>query len=139
MKRRESLSLDPELRLTNLIDVVFAILIVFMITAPLMSQGVKVDLPQAQAASLDEKKSIQVTVTKDREIIINDEPTNQSSFEQDFRRIWTGEQETAVIINCDRTIPYGFVMELVTAVQRQGGKRLGFLTDPGQTARRKRK
>ncbi|HKP95042.1 MAG TPA: biopolymer transporter ExbD [Fibrobacteria bacterium] len=131
MRRRESLRPNPELNLVNLIDVLFAILIVFMITAPLMSQGVKVELPKAQAASLEEKKAVQVTVTKEREILINEMPSDQSSFEKDFRNAWTGDDETAIIINSDQTVPYGFVMELVAAVQRQGGKRLGFLTDPG--------
>src|SRR5687767_2762401 len=130
MRKRESLRPNPELNLVNLIDVLFAILIVFMITAPLMSQGVKVELPKAQAASLEEKKSIQVTVTKEREILINEMPSDPRGFEKDFRSVWTGDEETAIIINSDQTIPYGFVMELVAAIQRQGGKRLGFLTDP---------
>ena len=134
MRRRESLRLNPELNLVNFIDVLFAILIVFMITAPLMSQGVKVELPKAQAASLEEKKSIEVTVTKEREILINERPSHPRGFEKDFRQIWTGDEEMAIIINSDQNIPYGFVMELVAAIQRQGGKRLGFLTDPS-TAR----
>jgi biopolymer transport protein TolR len=130
MRKRESLRPNPELNLVNLIDVLFAILIVFMITAPLMSQGVKVELPKAQAASLEEKKSIQVTVTKEREILINETASDPAGFEKDFRKIWTGDDEMAIIINSDQTVPYGFVMELVAAIQRQGGKRLGFLTDP---------
>jgi biopolymer transport protein ExbD/biopolymer transport protein TolR len=131
MRKRESLRPNPELNLVNLIDVLFAILIVFMITAPLMSQGVKVELPKAQAASLEEKKAIQVTVTKEREILINETPSDPVGFEKDFRSVWTGDDETAIVINSDQSVPYGFVMELVAAVQRQGGKRLGFLTDPG--------
>jgi biopolymer transport protein TolR len=130
MRKRESLKPNPELNLINLIDVLFAILIVFMITAPLMSQGVKVELPKAQAASLEEKKAIQVTVTKEREILINETPSDPASFEKDFRQVWTGDEETAIVINSDQSVPYGYVMELVAAVQRQGGKRLGFLTDP---------
>jgi biopolymer transport protein TolR len=131
MRKRESLKPNPELNLINLIVVLFAILIVVMITAPLMSQGVKVELPKAQAASLEEKKAIQVTVTKEREILINESPSDPVSFEKDFRTVWTGDEETAIVINSDQSVPYGYVMELVAAVQRQGGKRLGFLTDPG--------
>ena len=55
MRRRESLKPNPELNLINLIDVLFCILIVFMITAPLMSQGVKVELPKAQAEEMKKK------------------------------------------------------------------------------------
>jgi len=132
MKRRESIQLNSEMNLTNMIDVIFAILVVFMITAPLMSQGVKVELPKAQAASIDVLKNINVTITEDREIIINEEiPTDELGFQNDFRSVWNGDEETVVIFNADRRIPYGFVMKLVAAAQREGAKKLGFLTEPG--------
>jgi len=130
MRRRESLRVNAELNIINLLDVIFAILVVFMITAPLMSQGVKVELPKAQASSLEEKKAIEITVTKEREILINETASDAQSFEKDFRTIFSGDEETAIIVNADQTVPYGFIMELVAAVHRQGGKRLGFLTDP---------
>ena len=132
MKRRESIQLNSEMNLTNMIDVIFAILVVFMITAPLMSQGVKVELPEAQAESIDVLKNINVTITEDREIILNDEiPTDELGFQKDFRALWTGDDETVVIFNADRRVPYGVVMKLVAAAQREGDKKLGFLTEPG--------
>ena len=134
MRRKGSLDLNPEINMTNMIDIIFSILVVFMITAPLMSQGVKVDLPKAQAASMDEKKSINVTITKEREIIINSEiPSDPQSFRKDFRNVWDGDEETVVVWNADQTVPYGFVINLVTEAQKEGAKRLGFLTDPSQT------
>jgi biopolymer transport protein ExbD/biopolymer transport protein TolR len=138
MRRRESLKLNAELNIINLVDVIFAILVVFMITAPLMSQGVKVELPKAQAASLEEKKAVEVTITKEREILINELPSDLQGFEKDFRAVFTGDEETAIIINSDQTVPYGIVMEVVAAVHRQGGKRLGFLTDPSTPKKKKR-
>ena len=130
MRRRESLKVNAELNIINLIDVIFAILVVFMITAPLMSQGVKVELPKAQASSLEEKKSINITITKQREILVNEMASDVQSFDKDFRNVFTGDSETAIVINCDQSVPYGFVMEIIADVQREGGKRLGFLTDP---------
>ena len=130
MRRRESLKVNAELNIINLIDVIFAILVVFMITAPLMSQGVKVELPKAQASSLEEKKSVNVTITKQREILVNEMASDLQSFEKDFRSAFSGDPETAIVNNCDQSVPYGFVMQIIAAVQRQGGKRLGFLTDP---------
>jgi biopolymer transport protein ExbD/biopolymer transport protein TolR len=56
MKRSRGKSLNQEMNITNMIDVVFAILIVFLISAPLMSQGVRVDLPNAEAPTLEQKK-----------------------------------------------------------------------------------
>ncbi len=122
-----------------MIDVIFAILVVFMITAPLMSQGIKVDLPQAKSASIDEKKSINVTINKDREIIINDIPSDINGFKNDFRSVWTGDQQTIIIVNSDKSVPYGFVMQLVAQAQEEGAKRIGFLTDPSSTTKRFKK
>ena len=135
MRRRESLRVNADLNLINLIDVIFAILVVFMITAPLMSQGVKVELPKTQAASLEEKKAVEVTITKEREILINETASDILDFEKDFRAVFTGDPETAIIVNSDQSVPYGFVMQVVAAVQRQGGKRMGFLTDPSVRGR----
>jgi biopolymer transport protein TolR len=130
MRRREPLRVNAELNLVNIIDVIFAILVVFMITAPLTTQGIKVDLPQTQAGSVEEKDALEITITREREILIGEKATSLQGFERDFRAAFSGDPETAILINSDRTVPYGIVMEIVAAVNRQGGKRLGFLTDP---------
>lgn len=136
MRRREPLRVNAELNLVNIIDVIFAILVVFMITAPLSTQGVKVDLPQSHAGSVDEQKALEITITRDREILIDNTASSLQSFENDFRAAFSGDPETAILINGDRTVPYGIVMEVVAAVNRQGGKKLGFLTDPQAAGRR---
>ena len=130
MRKRQALHPNPELNLVNLIDVLFAILIVFMITAPLMSQGVKVDLPKAQSAALEEKKTVEVTVTAGRDILVNGAATDRAGFETAFRKAWNGDAAAAIVINSDQTIPYGAVMDVVAAIQRMGGSRLAFLTEP---------
>jgi biopolymer transport protein TolR len=136
MRRREPLRANAELNLVNIIDVIFAILVVFMITAPLATQGVKVELPSAQAGSVDEKDALEITITREREILIGRTPTTLQAFERDFRAAWGGNPETPILINGDRAVPYGIVMEVVSAVNRQGGKKLGFLTDPQAAGRR---
>ena len=135
MRRRESLKVNAELNLVNIIDVIFAILVVFMITAPLATQGVKVDLPKAKAGGIEEKKAVHVTITREREILIDETASSARAFEKDFRAAFDGDPETAVMIHADRAVPYGLVVELVAAVQRQGGARIGFLTDPSSGGR----
>ena len=68
MKRSRGKELKQEMNLTNMIDIVFSILIVFIISAPLMSQGVKVDLPKAEAPTMEQEKLLKVSITKDEEI-----------------------------------------------------------------------
>lgn len=126
MKRSRGKELKQEMNLTNMIDIVFSILIVFIISAPLMSQGVKVDLPKAEAPTMEQEKLLKVSITKNEEIYIADMMVDFSSFNSVFKSLWNGEM--AVVINSDEDVHYGLVMKVVTQVQKLGVTKLGFLT-----------
>ena len=126
MKRSRGKELKQEMNLTNMIDIVFAILIVFMISAPLMSQGVKVDLPKAEAPTMEQEKLLKVSITKNEELYIADMMVDFGSFNNVFKSLWNGEM--AVVINADESVNYGLVMKVVTQVQKLGVTKLGFLT-----------
>ena len=126
MKRSRGKELKQEMNLTNMIDIVFSILIVFIISAPLMSQGVKVDLPKAEAPTMEQEKLLKVSITKDDEIYIADMMVDFDSFNSVFQSLWNGEM--AVVINSDENVHYGLVMKVVTQVQKLGVTKLGFLT-----------
>ncbi|MCQ2102744.1 MAG: biopolymer transporter ExbD [Fibrobacter sp.] len=126
MKRSRGKELKQEMNLTNMIDIVFAILIVFIISAPLMSQGVKVDLPKAEAPTMEQEKLLKVSITKKEEIYIADMMVDFHSFNNVFKSLWNGEM--AVVINADEDVNYGLVMKVVTQVQKLGVTKLGFLT-----------
>jgi biopolymer transport protein ExbD/biopolymer transport protein TolR len=129
-RRRRKRKISAELNLTNLIDVVFTLLIVFMITAPMMTQGVQVDLPKAEAENIEVAESIQVSVTGRNEIYINQERTNLIDFRRRFRDVFGGRLETPVFINADSKVPYGLVIRVIADVQKAGVVKLGFLTNP---------
>ena len=138
MKRSRGKELKQEMNLTNMIDIVFAILIVFIISAPLMSQGVKVDLPKAEAPTMEQEKLLKVSITKNEEIYIADMQVDFDGFNNVFKSLWNGEM--AVVINADESVNYGLVMKIVTKVQKLGVTKLGFLTlnpkeTPGKRAR----
>ena len=126
MKRSRGKELKQEMNLTNMIDVVFAILIVFIISAPLMSQGVKVDLPKAEAPTMEQEKLLKVSITKNEELYIADMMVDFASFNNVFKSLCNGEM--AVVINADESVNYGLVMKVVTQVQKLGVTKLGFLT-----------
>ena len=126
MKRSRGKELKQEMNLTNMIDIVFSILIVFIISAPLMSQGVKVDLPKAEAPTMEQEKLLKVSITKDEKIYIADMQVDFGSFNNVFKSLWNGEM--AVVINADESVNYGLVMKVVTQVQKLGVTKLGFLT-----------
>jgi biopolymer transport protein ExbD/biopolymer transport protein TolR len=126
VKRSRGKELKQEMNLTNMIDIVFSILIVFIISAPLMSQGVKVDLPKAEAPTMEQENLLKVSITKNEEIYIADMQVDFGSFNNVFKSLWNGDM--AVVINSDEDVHYGLVMKVVTQVQKLGVTKLGFLT-----------
>lgn len=126
MKRSRQKNLNQEMNLTNMIDVVFSILIVFMISAPLMSQGVKVELPKAEAPTMEQKKMLKVSITKAGKIFVADMEVQLKDFDGVFKSLWAND--APVVINADEEVEYGIVMKVVTEVQNAGVTKLGFLT-----------
>lgn len=132
MRRRRVPLPQPDLNLTNLMDVVLCILVVFMITAPLMTQGVKVDLPKSEAPAMDEKKTVTVSFDSRRRVFVDGEETSPEEFPGSFARAWGGDEAKAVLIEGDRSVPYGLVLETVGEIRKAGATKIGFLTDPPQ-------
>ena len=128
MKRSRGKPINQEMNLTNMIDVVFSILIVFMISAPLMSQGIKVELPKAEAPTMEQEKLLKVSINKQDEVYIADMKVNLTDFRSVFKSLWDGNM--AGVINADETVDYGKVMKVVSLVQQAGVTKLGFLTLP---------
>ena len=128
MKRSRGKPINQEMNLTNMIDVVFSILIVFMISAPLMSQGIKVELPKAEAPTMEQEKLLKVSINKQDEVYIADMKVDLTDFRSVFKSLWDGNM--AVVINADETVDYGKVMKVVSLVQQAGVTKLGFLTLP---------
>lgn len=119
-----------DLNLTNLIDVIFALLIIFMITAPLMTQGVQVDLPETESQAVESNETIQVTVNEFREIYIDHELVSLVDFRVRFMEVFAGRLDVPVFINADKNVPYGLVVRVISEVQNAGVLKLGFLTSP---------
>jgi biopolymer transport protein ExbD len=128
--RRKQLMSD--INLTNLIDVVFALLIIFMITAPMMTQGLQVDLPQTESESVDSNDMLRVTIDEHREIFIEQEPVTLVDFGRRFKEVFAGRKEMPVFLNANKEVPYGFVVRVISEIQNAGVEKLGFLTSPLQ-------
>ena len=129
MKRRKR-RMAFELNITNMIDVVFTLLIIFMITAPMMTQGLQVDLPETDSENVEVAKYIQVTVNKHNEIYIDQELVKLLDFRRRFKDVFAGRLDTPVFISADKRVPYGMVIRIIADVQNAGVIKLGFLTVP---------
>ncbi|MBS7391506.1 MULTISPECIES: biopolymer transporter ExbD [Hallerella] len=130
MKRSRGKPINQEMNLTNMIDVVFAILIVFLISAPLMSQGIKVELPKAEAPTMEQEKMLKVSINKQSDIYVADMKVKLKDFNSIFKSLWDGNMP--VVINADASVDYGHVMKVVSLVQNAGVTKLGFLTLPDE-------
>lgn len=130
MRRRSpKRGLNQELNVTNLVDVTFAILVVFMITAPLMTKGIKVDVPKTEAPRMDDPKLLRVSIDSEQKFYIADQEVSVKDFNPVFTQMWDGE--AAVIVNSDAVVPYGVVMKVVSRIQSLGVTKVGFLTQNG--------
>ena len=130
-KKRRRRELKNDLDITNLVDVIFALLIIFMITAPMMTQGVQVDLPKAESEAVEsDDELIQISITKANEIFIDDMEVTLHEFNRAFRSRFQNNSEIPVFINADKKVPYGVVIGIIGSVQKAGVIKLGFLTEP---------
>ena len=128
--RRTATSLS-EINVTPLVDVMLVLLIVFMVTAPLMQQGVQVDLPKASGQALDDQQEqIVLVITSDKRIQINKNDIPYSGLGQKLAAIYQHKQNKEIFIQADQNVSYGFVAQVMAEVKRAGITKLGLVTEP---------
>jgi biopolymer transport protein ExbD len=101
-----------------------------MITAPMMTQGVQVDLPKADAENVEVNDYIQISINGHNEIFIDQERINQVDFKRRFKEVFANRTKVPVFVNADKKVPYGLVIRVIADVQSAGVVKLGFLTLP---------
>ena len=126
-----------EINVVPYIDVMLVLLIIFMITAPLLSQGVKVDLPQAPSAPLllNEKEPVIVNVDKNGNFFINygenqDAPVAPNILVNRVAALLKYQPGIPVLVGGDTNVPYGQIIQLMTLLQKAGVPSVGMITDP---------
>lgn len=124
-----------EINVTPFVDVMLVLLIIFMVAAPLMVQGVPVELPKTSATKLGQvKKPMVVTLAPDRNLYIRDEQVTQETLVSRLMAIKAQEGDAVVYVRADRNIPYGDVMELLGRVGETGYARVSLLSQPSPAA-----
>ncbi|MEO1482958.1 MAG: biopolymer transporter ExbD [Myxococcota bacterium] len=120
-----------EINVTPLVDVMLVLLIIFMVTAPFIQQGVDVDLPETNAPSLnvDDERLI-LTVRKDRKLFIGEDEIPYEQMEEMLVANPKLQQEKELYLHADRSLPYGFVVDIMAKLKASGVENLGMVTDP---------
>ena len=126
-----------EINVVPYIDVMLVLLVIFMITAPLLSQGVKVELPQVASEPVDakEKEPLEVTVDKEGRFYLNvggdeETPIDAETLSKRVAAVLRRVPDTPVYVRGDASVDYGAVVEAMSLLQKAGAPSVGLLTEP---------
>jgi len=117
-----------EINVTPFVDVMLVLLIIFMVTAPLLQQGIDVNLPQAKGKDLPTEERITLIVKKGGIIFMNDKPMSMSEIKQKLTAI--SKLNPNVFLKADKDVPYGFVVQVMSDIKEAGIEKLGMITEP---------
>lgn len=133
--RRTSAALG-EINVTPLVDVVLVLLLVFMVTAPMMSRGIDVSLPVADQPQIEPEERITVSIDAEERVYVGDKPVALVLLEDRIRGMMTGRAQKVVYLRADERLRYGRVIEIVDKLKRAGVEQIGFVyVLPGEKAR----
>ena len=119
-----------DINMTPLIDVMLVLLVIFMITAPLMTSSLKLDLPKTDAAQpSDAPQFISVAITPTGQFYVGEEALDAAAFAARVIAVARKNPQTEVQLRADKTVPYGRVAELIGMVQKAGLSRIGFVAE----------
>jgi biopolymer transport protein TolR len=120
-----------DINVTPLVDVMLVLLIIFMVTAPMLTQGVDVNLPKASAKAMrsDEERLV-LTVDANSRIFIGKQPVEFNRLSPVLKRIVSQRADRQVYFRADRSVPYGFVVKVIAEVRNSGIEKLGMVTEP---------
>jgi biopolymer transport protein ExbD len=141
MRKREYISM-ADINVTNLVDVVLVLLIIFMISAPLLQSGIEVDLPKTKTAALSEEaEGVVVTIKENGGVVgmyINDVWTRMDDFEKELDKELSRLGKSSVYLRADSLIPYGRVVDVIGRLKIMGVDDLGLITAGEENNDRKR-
>ncbi|MDZ7581404.1 MAG: protein TolR [Deltaproteobacteria bacterium] len=124
-------SFMSDINVTPFVDVMLVLLIIFMVTAPMMTQGVDVALPEATADPLPaEKEHLMISINTQAAVFINDVPVSVEELNEKLKRIMSTRSDRAVYLKADKDIPYGMVVRVMSEIKLAGVERLGMVTVP---------
>ena len=123
--------LVSDINVTPLVDVMLVLLIIFMITAPMMTQGLNVDLPETTSKALrQEDKPLVVTIDETGEISINNIPQVRALMVQELKKSFDANKEQPIFLREDKKEPYGHVVTVMADIKSVGFDKIGMITKP---------
>jgi biopolymer transport protein TolR len=119
-----------QINVVPLVDVMLVLLVIFMVAAPILQQGVSVELPQAKAGALSgEDQQLVVTIDKKGTIFLNDNAITLADLGPKLEAVTRLKPDKQVFLRADRSVPYGEVVQVMAAVKGAGVQSLGMITE----------
>jgi biopolymer transport protein TolR len=128
MKLNRHRDVLSEINVTPFVDVMLVLLVIFMVTAPLLQQGIDVNLPRAKGKDLPPEERITLVVKRGGVIYMNDNPISMTEMREKLEAI--GKLNPNVFLKADKDVPYGFVVEVMGEIKEAGIEKLGMITEP---------
>ncbi len=120
-----------DINITPLVDVILVLLIIFMVTAPMMQQGIDVDLPQTTSQPMEgQEERLVITINAKHEVFINQEKVSFPLLRRRLERAAAAKLNREVLLRADRNVPYGFVVQTMAEIKNAGIEKLGMVTEP---------
>ena len=139
--RMQKRKLMGEINVVPYIDVMLVLLVIFMVTAPLLTQGIEVELPEAGAEPIDNVPNhppLVLSVDAEGNLYVNvgddeDEPASGKEVVARVGAVLRNRPDTPILVKADRSVPYGNVIGAMVLLQQGGAETIGFVTDPLDT------
>ena len=130
-QKNNNKSFMSDINVTPLVDVMLVLLIIFMVTAPMLMQGVEVNLPKTTTKHIKtQDEPLILTVNKEREIFIENHRIKLESLEIKVEKIFQNRRDKEILLRADEEVPYGFVMKVIAKVKQAGLDKVGLVTEP---------
>jgi biopolymer transport protein TolR len=128
---KQSKSVLADINIIPLVDVMLVLLIIFMITAPMMQQGLPIDLPKVTTKPLPSKDEIQtLTVTKERAVILNTKRVDIQDLKAAIELLFANKTNKEIFLKADSGVPYGFVVNCMGIIREAGVEKVNIVTRP---------
>ncbi|RJX22141.1 MAG: protein TolR [Desulfobulbus sp.] len=125
--------LVAEINVTPLVDVMLVLLIIFMVTAPMMTQGLEVELPETTAKAMrQEEEPLVVTLNKDGEIALGKIKVSNIQLREQLGSMTDEAKKAPIYLHADKNVPYGEVVKIMADIKQAGFEKLGMVTQPDE-------